>query len=456
MLRLRAGISAAAALWRNSGQDNSRLISGALLKDAVKLMATNAQTLTPDEKRFIDASVVEARREWRRRAKNYGVAAAIVLLAIFIATIGPQQVSYGVSFARALPTVWSDGGQIPLSAEAKANFKKSIDALGGYLSGQGADMGRRPELNAWAIAEIWLALHGLDPAVANGGPRLREFMTANRDSVCQCWRETPDKLPHTLVTAWVLYALAHYDQPATADEIAAVLKRQGDTGWWAMFPATRSESNASTSATTWTLLALHHHYEKSLIPPDQRPAVAEAIRKTVDWLTRRAIAGQARWTEYPPDETFEKRLEYLAASALVVHALHTVAKSNDFDTLWLDQLPQRVPPPLENEVAKGYVRGETYFTLDDSRHYIFPWMLRATVEAYAHGNAMQRARALLWLEEAFKTPLRPEDFRSEFWTMAETLFALRHVQGLTAPGGGAPAISSEPEAAEVPTSAVRR
>src|SRR5262245_2855826 len=139
MLRLHAGISAAAALWRNSGRDDSRLIAGALLKDAVKLMATNAQTLTPDEKRFIEASIVEARREWRRRAKNYGIAAAIVLLAIFIATIGPQQVSYGVSFARALPTVWSDGGQIPLSAEAKANFKKSIDALGGYLSGQGAD-----------------------------------------------------------------------------------------------------------------------------------------------------------------------------------------------------------------------------------------------------------------------------------------------------------------------------
>ena len=40
--------------------------------------------------------------------------------------------------------------------------------------------------------------------------------------------------------------------------------------------------------------------------------------------------------------------------------------------------------------------------------------------------------------------------------MAETLFALRHVQGLTAPGGSAPAISSEPEPAEVPTSAVGR
>jgi hypothetical protein len=283
-------------------------------------------------------------------------------------------------------------------------------------------------------------------------------MSANRDSVCQCWRETADKLPHTLVTAWVLYALARYNQPATADEIEAVLRRQGETGWWAMFPATRNEANASTSATAWTLLALHHHFEKNLIPAHQRAAVSEAMRKTVDWLTRRAVTGQARWTEYPPDQAFEKRLEYLAASGLVIHALHTVAHSNAFDARWLDQLPQRVPGPIENEVAKGYVRGETYFTLDDVRHYVFPWMLRATVEAYANGNSTQRARALLWLEDAFQDPLQVEDFRGEFWTMAETLFALRQVRALMTPGASAPSpvITSEPESAEVPTSAVRR
>src|SRR5262249_3846013 len=46
MLRLHAGITAAAALWRNSGHHDSRLMAGALLKDAARLMDTNAQTLT--------------------------------------------------------------------------------------------------------------------------------------------------------------------------------------------------------------------------------------------------------------------------------------------------------------------------------------------------------------------------------------------------------------------------
>src|SRR5262249_46951423 len=94
------------------------------------------------------------------------------------------------------------------------------------------------------------------------------------------------------------------------------------------------------------------------------------------------------------------------------------------------------------EVAKGYVyRGEIQFTLDDVRHYPFPWMLRATAESYETGKTAQRARALVWLEQALKTPLRPADFRNEFWTMAETLFALRQVQGLLEPKGSKEAVS---------------
>jgi hypothetical protein len=159
--------------------------------------------------------------------------------------------------------------------------------------------------------------------------------------------------------------------------------------------------------------------------------VKQAIEHSVRWLTRRAVVGAARWTEYPPDQTFERTIKYLAASALVIHTLHVVADSREFDNLWLDRLPQGVPGPIENEVAKGYVfRSKTQFTLDDVRHYPFPWMLRATVESYQSGTTAERARALLWLEDAFKSPLREEDFHKEFWTMAETLFALRQVQGL--------------------------
>ena len=83
----------------------------------------------------------------------------------------------------------------------------------------------------------------------------------------------------------------------------------------------------------------------------------------------------------------------------------------------------------ESEISKGNVfRTKTVMTVDDSRHYRFPWMLRTTVEAYANGTVAQRARALLWIEEALGAPLRIEDFHNEFWTMSEILFALGHAQ----------------------------
>ena len=95
--------------------------------------------------------------------------------------------------------------------------------------------------------------------------QLRQFMTANRDDQCKCWREDADKPPHSIVTAWVLLSLALYKQPAFPEEIDGVLRRQGPTGWWSMFPSTIDEKNASTSATALTALALHSQLERNLV-----------------------------------------------------------------------------------------------------------------------------------------------------------------------------------------------
>jgi len=53
------------------------------------------------------------------------------------------------------------------------------------------------------------------------------------------------------------------------------LERQGATGWWAMYPATPEEKNASTAATAWTTLALYHQLERKLVAPEQRDKVAQ-------------------------------------------------------------------------------------------------------------------------------------------------------------------------------------
>lgn len=430
-LRLRAGIAAAAALWRNSHYRESRLMVGALLKDAARLRETNPEMLTAEEHHFIERSMAMCRRLLRRLVGRNVAAGLTVVLAILLTAIGFKQITYGFSFARAIPAVWDGDRRIPISSAALSNLNASVQNLQASLEAQVAGVGHRPELNSWQVAQIWIALHGIDIGLADPGLRLREFMTDNRDSMCQCWRETEDKLPHTLATAWVLFSLARYDQAATPEEIKFVLDRQNDDGWWAMFPATPDERNASTTATAWTVLALHEQLGNKLVGSDQGTRVEEAIRKAVDWLIRRAVAGSARWTEYPPGQIFEKDIEYLAASALVIHVLHTVGASDQFHAQWLEDLPQRIPGPLEDEVAKGVVfQSKAKVTLDEVRHYPFPSMLRATVQTYANGNVRQRARALLWIESAFKRPLRAEDFHSEHWIMAETLFVLRHAKAL--------------------------
>jgi hypothetical protein len=304
----------------------------------------------------------------------------------------------------------------------------SIDSLARDLRQRVDQIGVKPELNAWAVAQIYLALDGFDLGVPAPGKKLRAFMMASRDSECRCWRETAAMLPHTVTTAWVLYALAQYDEPAE-EEIDFVLKTQSERGWWAMFPATTDEKNASTSATAWTALALHHQLERKLVGPARQVKVAEAIRKAAAWLENRVLPDTARWTEYPQATIFEQG-EYLSTSALVIHVLRTVAASDEFDARWLQELPQTAPGPLQNDISKGVVSlKKMQIVLDESRQYLLPWMLRTTVESYASGTLPQRARAVLWIEDAFKRPLRAsEDLRSEHWTIAETLIALRGVE----------------------------
>ena len=106
-----------------------------------------------------------------------------------------------------------------------------------------------------------------------------------------------------------------------------------------------------------------------------------------------------------------------------------------------------MPSPLQSEQAKGYVfRSERQFTLDDVRHYRFPWMLVTTADAYVNGSTAQKARAALWIEEALQRPLTPAGLHNEHWTIAETLFALRHVGavvGVKPVGRPVPAASNQ-------------
>ena len=428
-LRLRAGIAAAAALWRDSRQRDDRLLSGTVLRDAASLATEAGHMLGFSEHEFIRLSRERARKMRRQRIVRGTAAALAIAIAVLLPTIGLSELGHTTSVLKALSSVWeSSETAIPVSQHVRDDLRSDLGTLATYLRQRVNEMGVLPEFNAWAVAQTWAALDGLEPSLRTRAPELRAFMTQRRDASCVCWRETDDKLPHTVATAWVLYTLALYDQPAEPEEIAALLDRQGAEGWWAMFPATPDPRNASTAATAWASLALHAQLSHHLIEGAQQERVAEAISRAESWLQSHAVPGRARWTEYAPEHVAEMNEDYLAVSGFTMHALRTVADVSQFDHAWLAELPRRVPGLTESETAKGQVfRSKNQFTLDDVRHYRFPWMLKTTVDAYPNGTNLEKARALVWIEKALDRPLTSSDFRNEEWTIAETVFVLRQI-----------------------------
>lgn len=427
LLGLRSGVTAAGVLWRNSGRLESRLVRGPLLKDAVRL--ADADLLPPQELKFVELSIAADRRRRWRWSLIGTAAAAMIALAIF----GFDRLSYGLSLAQAMPAAWNNSEEIPVSSAARARLDSSIASLAGLIRSRAAEVATRPELTAWALAQMWAALHDL-PSKGIDGPSLRTLVTATRDPGCNCWRETADKLPHTLASAWVLYSLGMYDQAARPEEIDWFLKRQSPQGWWSMFPATPSPGNASTAATAWSVLALHEQLAHKLVSPSQAAEVSAAIDRGAAWLAANAIPGQARWTEYPPDQTFERGKEYLAVSALAIHVLRSVTGTTKFDGLWLKELPRNSPLPGQDELAKGYVFfGTNQMTIDETRHYLYPWMLRTTIDAYHQGTVMERSHALVWLQDALVHAPMAEDLYKEIWTTAEVLYSLQHAKSALHP-----------------------
>jgi hypothetical protein len=438
LLGLRSGIAASAAFWRAGGAEEHRLLSGALLRDAEKILQTNPAILPPEEMRFVQLSIAENRRRRKRSTVIGAFAGCLIALAIAGSIMGLNRIEYDLSFARAMPTAWQSGQDLSLPQTTRATLESNINALADFLTPLAARRKEHPELTAWSLAEMWAALHDVKPGLVDG-PSLREAATATRDPHCHCWPETADKLPHMMSTAWIHYALALYDQPATREEIDWLLKQQGPSGWWPMFPSTRDDKNGSAAATAFVTLALHEQRAHELISPEQSPAVDQAIDRAVAWLLRDGDASTARWTPYPPGTTFEQG-PIPAISALAMHALRVVKGIDKFDAPWLNNLPLAVPAPGKNDSAKAFVylpgQASTQITLDDVRHYAFPWMVRETVDAYARGNLFARTRALLWLDEAIKTPARPADLNSEVWTSSEVLFALQHTKSMLAQKAG--------------------
>jgi hypothetical protein len=440
ILRLRGGIAAAAAFWHAGQESADRLMpEGSLLRNAAKLLSEAHHILMPDDQRFLKASLEEASRLRTRHVMRSLIASTAVTAAIFVLIVGIPELAYQLSRAQNIVEVWGKGDRLPLAHKAAENLRRSIGGLTEEIYHRVPKIGQIPELNAWGVAQMSVAVAGMGATPLITGTKLREFMTSKRSDSCFCWQESEDKFPHTVATAWVLYALATYSLEASEREIDWVLTKQNDAGWWSMFPATNDQENASTTATAWSVLAMHEQLRRNLVLPESKARVASAIRKGLAWLRKTQVPGRARWNEYPFGQAAQ--IEYFSVSAFVMYVLRQT-NPNDLqvtDRLWLDELPRQVPQPRDYELSKGTVRLSAHeFTLDEVRHTQYSWMLVATIDAYPAGTVWQKATAVTWVNRALDRPVMPQEFVGQTWMIPDILLGLRHVSNVGTYINGSP------------------
>lgn len=318
---------------------------------------------------------------------------------------------------------------LPLSSAARSELNGLIATLEGdqAMELRRRNLGVNQGFNTWAVSQMTVALEEASPVQPAA---VKAFFSQNMDKECGCWRETPQKQPHTGATGWTIFALSKLNEKAPAESINYVLSGQSPEGWWALHPATQEPRNASTYATAWATLALCSQlplYEKEAGGLSEK--IKASITSATDWMKRSAFAGEARWYDYPANDP---HIKSISLSGLVLHTLHACGSPEmvrEADPRWLDALPDGVTDASDTDVSNTYIElagGELDF--DRTRHYKLQWQLVATVDAYAAGNRMQKAAALQWIEAILKPGLASPDVRNKNWVSAELLYALKYLR----------------------------
>jgi hypothetical protein len=289
----------------------------------------------------------------------------------------------------------------------------------------------RIEGDAWTSAQALVALS--ENNAGHAPPASAKSVERHFRSVagpeCACWRRLPrgNYPSHIGVTSWTLWALACYGIPAHRTEIEFLLSAQGPEGGWPLFAGAEPTQFASSYATAAAILALHEQAarEKS---STRRERIDAAVSRGAGWLKRRAVAGRARWSDYP-DSPEEKR-EYLGLSAFVLFALHRAGATDlsALDREWTSELPDEMPALLADEASgrKVWIGKRSY--PDDTMYRALPWTIVATVHAYPNSSIFGKVRATRWLERAL-APGAPvyalAGGEPDVSLLAEALFALR-------------------------------
>ena len=324
---------------------------------------------------------------------------------------------------------------IPLSRGGQQQLAELIKTLQNdqAVEFRRRNLGVEQGYNAWAVSQIVVSL-GNEPPIEPAA--VQQFFEKTLDEDCGCWRETPQKQPHTGATAWTIFAMSTLQIAAPPRVVSSLLNMQAPDGWWPLYPSKLEPKSASTYATAWATLALCTQLPlQGKGPAADTAKMKFGIENALNWLAKNEIARSARWPDYPANTP---SIHSASISGLIVHVMHECGTTEGAERLhrqWLTGLPADATSASATEQTNTYVTlSSGALDFDRTRHYVLPWSLVATADAYAAGTLTQRAAALQWFERTLTPALASPEVRNQNWVSAEVLYALKYLRTRVAPG----------------------
>ncbi len=371
--------------------------------------------------------------EWLRRLSSLKRVTVLViilitfLLVFFYKESLPFLVDNVVRFYR---VVTSKNTEIPINASLISKLRETAKRLSGSIQ---PSINNPPYVNsAWTLAQLIAAGNGLAKIDRD---TMRTYLRSISKKSCNCWQEIANESYPPLIPAsgWTVFALAEIGIPATDAEIRFFLDQQHEDGWWSLFPVSEESRYASTYGTAWSLLALHNQQSKNLISSSLSTEVTNAISKGSAWLMMHQ--GSSRWKDYP---LLAKGRISESISGLVLHVLHVTSPNSvvQIENAWLDKIPSTVPSAGDSEQNFYWFKTkDDGFQNDKFVQIKLPWLLIATIDAYATGDIFQRVKALAWIEKMLdQESVINAEKKEDNWWRAELLLSIQYALKRSARG----------------------
>jgi hypothetical protein len=378
--------------------------------------AAGCRRFSPGAAKRLETFAAWVGKSEARRLGTAGLASALVLTAGFALVHDYWRVAFS--------------SRPPLAEATRRAVREKADQLAQAVEARLLSKGRL-EGDAWTSAQILVALRENNPGYqARASTKaIERHFRSTAGPECACWRRAPaGNFPsHLGVTSWALWALACYGVAAHRTEIEFLLSTQSEDGAWPIFAGADAKRFASSYATAAAILALHEQSAREK-DPARRERIAAAVSRGSGWLKSRAVAGRARWADYP-DTPGEKK-EYLGLSGFVLFALHRTGASGlaALDRAWISDLPEETPTIHADEASGRAVWVGKRPYPDDTLYRALPWTIVATVQAYPNASIFGKVRAARWLERALAPGAQVYALlgsEPDAALVAEALFALR-------------------------------